>query len=269
MVSLFCRILARFIKRELEKLLEAVYAEGSIKSGGSGFFCEVLVVSFWKKKDEQPSDIPSTALQSTSSGVVAAGATQLSKPASVGQAVANPTPTSAPQPREGLSFDDELQERFGKIRSALGPGTVIQGKLSFDTPVRIDGKLSGEVFSSKALIVGTSGSVEAQIEASVLIVQGIVKGNVVASERIEIAKGGRLEGDICSPVLVVEEGASFSGGCSMGARAAGTGRGKQEPEQKGSQKQVSVPVVAVADGLKVKETGAKEGASPKEVSAVH
>lgn len=110
---------------------------------------------------------------------------------------------------------DSLEKRYGKLRSALGPGTVIQGKLSFDTPVRIDGKLSGEIFSSKALIVGVPGSVEAQLDVQALVIMGHVKGNVRARERIELLAGGSIEGDVQTPALVIEEGASFNGTCTM------------------------------------------------------
>ncbi|RMG43380.1 MAG: polymer-forming cytoskeletal protein [Candidatus Dadabacteria bacterium] len=108
-----------------------------------------------------------------------------------------------------------MASRYGKLRSALGAGTVIQGKLSFDTAVRIDGKLSGEVFSTSALIVGKSGSIDANIEVDSLIVLGSVKGSVKAKERVELLAGGSLEGDLTAPVLVVEEGARLSGDCRM------------------------------------------------------
>ncbi|MBX7138479.1 MAG: polymer-forming cytoskeletal protein [Oligoflexia bacterium] len=124
-------------------------------------------------------------------------------------------PSSASQVVSAAEPVDPLQARFGKARSALGAGTVIQGKLSFDTPVRIDGKLSGEVFSSDALIVGEKGQMEAQIEVSALVVQGIVKGRITARERVVLMKGGRIEGNVFTPLFQIEEGATFNGRCSM------------------------------------------------------
>jgi len=114
------------------------------------------------------------------------------------------------------SDSDCTIDRFGKVRSALGSGTVIQGKLSFDTPVRIDGKLSGEIFSSNALIVGESGTIEAQVEAASLIILGKVKGTVKVTDRIELHAGGSLEGDVKAPTLVIHSGAQFNGNCAMG-----------------------------------------------------
>lgn len=105
---------------------------------------------------------------------------------------------------------------YGKVRSALGPGTIIQGRLSFDTVVSIDGKLGGEIFSSKALLVGKSGVVDATIDVQVLIVKGIVRGTIRAAERIEIREGGQILGEVTTPVLVMDEGCVFNGSCAMG-----------------------------------------------------
>lgn len=106
---------------------------------------------------------------------------------------------------------DQLLQRFGKVRSALSEGTVVNGKLSFDATVRIDGRLKGEIFSSKTLIVGAGGEVDADITVASLIVFGAVKGMVKASDRVELLAGANLEGEVISPVLVVAEGANFNG----------------------------------------------------------
>jgi len=76
--------------------------------------------------------------------------------------------------------------------------------------------LSGEIFSSQAIIVGSTGSIEGDIEVSSLVVLGAVRGKVKAP-RVEILQGGRLEADFTAPVLTIEEGGSFNGCASMGA----------------------------------------------------
>ena len=113
---------------------------------------------------------------------------------------------------------DLLLSRFGKIRSALSAGTVIQGKLSFDMPVSIDGKLSGEIFSSDVLIVGASAVIDAQLDVASLVVCGTVRGVINASQRVELMTGGRIEGEVITPVFKMEESSVFEGKCSMPAR---------------------------------------------------
>ena len=123
--------------------------------------------------------------------------------------------TRAPQPPVQEGAEDVIARRFGKPRSALGPGTVIQGKLSFDTVVIIDGKLGGEVYSSETLIVGKQGSVNAQVRVKHLVVAGAVSGNIAAADSIELLRGGRIDGDFTAKRLIIEEGAVFNGSCRM------------------------------------------------------
>ena len=129
----------------------------------------------------------------------------------------NVTPPSAEAdlgltPR-GSPLEEDLLRRFGRIRSALSPGTVIQGKLSFDSPVRIDGKLNGEIFSSQTLLIGATGQVEADIEADTIIIMGKLAGSINAKVRIEIMPGAEVDASMASPILVVHEGSHVQGKC--------------------------------------------------------
>ena len=115
-----------------------------------------------------------------------------------------------------LPVDEDLHRRFGlKLRSALGAGAVMEGKLSFETPVRIDGSLFGEVTSTSTLIVGEQGVVKAQIKVGSLIVLGCVTGKVEALDLVEIKAGGRLEADIRTKRIVIENGGFFEGECKI------------------------------------------------------
>ena len=106
------------------------------------------------------------------------------------------------------------KKEYGEVRSALGPGTVIEGKLTFDSPVRIDGTLKGEVTSSSLLIVGEQAVVDAKVNVGSLIVHGHVAGKVDAAEFVEIKNGGSLQASINTGRLIIEEGGYFTGGCN-------------------------------------------------------
>ena len=111
-----------------------------------------------------------------------------------------------------VEVERDLRARFGgNIRSALGCGTVIEGKFTFDSPVRIDGALTGEVISNSLLIVGEHAVVRARVEVGSLIVLGEVTGDVIAEDLIEIRSTGQLRGDIVSHRLAVQEGGFFQG----------------------------------------------------------
>jgi len=63
--------------------------------------------------------------------------------------------------------------------------------------------------------VGTTGKVEAQIEAETAIVAGSMIGNVATTEKIELQANCKMEGDLRTKSLVIEEGAVFCGACNM------------------------------------------------------
>lgn len=113
-----------------------------------------------------------------------------------------------------VSAYQDIKRRFGSnIKSALGPGTVIEGTFSFDQPVCIDGTLTGQIQSTSVLIVGEQAEVNAKIEVGGIIILGKVRGEIRAKELVEVRSTGELIADIYSPRLVIEDGAVFNGFC--------------------------------------------------------
>src|SRR5688572_33224787 len=105
----------------------------------------------------------------------------------------------------------------GEINTLLGRGSEFEGKLTFEGTVRIDGKLSGEVFSEDVLVVGEGAMVQAQIDVGEIIIQGTVIGNIRAKRGIEIRAPGRVKGDLHTPSLQIDKGVVFEGRSFMEA----------------------------------------------------
>jgi len=81
--------------------------------------------------------------------------------------------------------------------------------------VMLNGKLRGEINAKDTLIIGSSASVHAIVQAGSLIVHGEIVGNVTAAKRVELKGGARVTGDIEAPVIVMEEGVLLEGQCHM------------------------------------------------------
>lgn len=171
-------------------------------------------MAWWKKDSEQESHLQESRLSQEGTG---------KQKSAVGRNIGKDRADSKLQTKESLSGGGvrltpaDLEKKYGTVRSALGAGTVIQGKLSFDTPVRIDGSLIGEIFSSSVLIVGPQGSVSADINVETLVVFGSVSGEIKARKQLEVFASGEVVGNIVTPSLTVEDGAYFDGTCSMAA----------------------------------------------------
>lgn len=108
-----------------------------------------------------------------------------------------------------------MKKRKDDINAFLGKDIEFDGKFSFTGAARIDGKFSGEIFSSGTLIVGESALIRSQINVGDAIINGEVHGEVSAEHRIEIKSRGKLFGNIQTPELVIEEGAIFKGDSKM------------------------------------------------------
>src|SRR4051794_8797222 len=94
----------------------------------------------------------------------------------------------------------------GEINTLLGRGTFFEGKLTFEGTVRIDGRLSGEVFSDDILVIGEGADVKAKIEVGTLIVEGNVEGNIRAQHLVELHAPARVRGNIETPQLFIDKG---------------------------------------------------------------
>jgi cytoskeletal protein CcmA (bactofilin family) len=125
-----------------------------------------------------------------------------------------------------------MKKTKDEINAFLGKDTEFEGKLSFTGAVRLDGKFSGEIFSSGTLIVGESAIIKSQIHVADMIISGEVHGDIFAEKKIEINVPGKLFGNIQTPKLVVEEGVIFEGSCKMPHKGEGEKKDLPLPAKK-------------------------------------
>ncbi|WP_170302551.1 bactofilin family protein [Desulfosarcina widdelii] len=107
-------------------------------------------------------------------------------------------------------------ESSDHISTLLGVGTAIEGTLTFNDTIRLDGSVNGKILSEKGtVIIGERATVDAEIRVGTAIVKGTVNGHIQAAERIEVYPPAKISGDIQSPVVAIETGVVFNGNCSM------------------------------------------------------
>ena len=101
------------------------------------------------------------------------------------------------------------------VTAIIDKGCEFVGKLTFEGTVRIGGKFEGEIFTKDILIVNEGSTINAEIEADTVIINGEVNGNIKATNRVEIHSPGTLRGNIETPVLSIDEGVVFEGTTKM------------------------------------------------------
>jgi cytoskeletal protein CcmA (bactofilin family) len=109
----------------------------------------------------------------------------------------------------GDMLDDE------EFDTILSEDIDFSGTLNFEKSFLIRGKLSGEIDARGLLVVDEDAVVEADINASRVVIRGQVKGNVTAVEKVELAVTGRLRGNVTAPEILMETGCVFNGLCTM------------------------------------------------------
>jgi cytoskeletal protein CcmA (bactofilin family) len=98
----------------------------------------------------------------------------------------------------------------------ISRGVKIEGKITTEGNIRVDGDIKGDIISQNNVTVGESGQVNGQINANMITIGGKVIGTVTAKEKLALESKGDLKGDILTKILMVEAGAKFEGNSKMG-----------------------------------------------------
>jgi cytoskeletal protein CcmA (bactofilin family) len=116
---------------------------------------------------------------------------------------------AAPQPsyndtKSGLDCDCYIAE-----------GITVEGKITGNRSVGIDGNFEGELDISSRVVIGESGELKGNINAEDVEVSGKVTGNIIADNFMEAKPTGQIVGDIEASRLVIADGALFEGNIAM------------------------------------------------------
>ena len=119
------------------------------------------------------------------------------------------------------------------VVNLIGVGTTIDGEVTSSGDIRVDGRLSGSINTKGKVVIGSTGIVEGNVNASNADISGELKGAISVAELLSLKSTAKLDGDIVTNKLAIEPGAAFTGSCSMGAVIKEISHvGKQEKQEK-------------------------------------
>lgn len=120
------------------------------------------------------------------------------------------------------TLDDALNVQ---AETVVGPSVKIQGDLNSEGNIKIEGQVTGKVKTSQSVMVDEGAVIAADVLAGNAIIGGEVQGNLKISGHLVLQSTAKVVGDITCTILRVEDGAQFSGKCSMnGATVNGNGK---------------------------------------------
>ncbi len=99
--------------------------------------------------------------------------------------------------------------------TVIGSSLIIDGEISGDEDLVIQGTVKGKISLKESLFVESSGVVEADIETQNVEIAGRVTGNIAATDKVELKSDCRVVGDVKAPRILIADGASFKGNVDM------------------------------------------------------
>jgi cytoskeletal protein CcmA (bactofilin family) len=104
------------------------------------------------------------------------------------------------------------------LTSLISKATEITGDIHFSGALEVEGKVFGNIYanddSSAEVRIRETGLVKGQIQAPLVIINGMVEGDVYSSNHIELAAKARVQGNVYYHLIEMVMGSEVNGSLS-------------------------------------------------------
>jgi cytoskeletal protein CcmA (bactofilin family) len=97
----------------------------------------------------------------------------------------------------------------------IGEDSFFEGRFVVKGNMRIDGIFEGKALQVDQLQIGAKAKVKTNINATSVVVEGLVIGNIAATRRILLLSTARVLGDLKTPELIIQDGVILEGRCTI------------------------------------------------------
>jgi cytoskeletal protein CcmA (bactofilin family) len=127
-----------------------------------------------------------------------------------------PHPEPAPAPARPAATPPAEPRRGDRATATIGPSIFINGDLSGDEDLVIEGRVEGKIdLKQHNVTIGRNGRVRADVFGNTVIVEGEVDGNLFALQQAILRQSGAVRGNITAPRVMLEDGSRFRGSIDM------------------------------------------------------
>jgi len=102
-----------------------------------------------------------------------------------------------------------------EANSTIGEDSFFEGRFVVKGNMRIDGTFEGKALQVDQLQIGAKAKVKTNINATSVVVEGLVIGNIAATRRILLLSTARVLGDLKTPELIIQDGVILEGRCTI------------------------------------------------------
>lgn len=114
---------------------------------------------------------------------------------------------------------------FSNNHTLISKGTSIVGDVHFAGDLQIEGKVKGNIIveggADAKLVVADKGVVEGEIRVPMVVINGKVIGNVYSSKHLELASKAVVEGNVHYQLIEMVKGAQVNGSLVYGETGQG------------------------------------------------
>ena len=100
-------------------------------------------------------------------------------------------------------------------QNKIAKDTVVTGDIQGEGVFRIEGKLIGNLKTTRKIVIGQTGVIEGDVICGDADVEGGLKGTLRVENTLNLKSTCNIEGDVSAGRLSVEPGASLNGTCTM------------------------------------------------------
>lgn len=115
---------------------------------------------------------------------------------------------------------------FNSNHTLISKGTRVVGDVYFSGDLQVEGKVTGNILvesgSDAKLVVADKGIVEGEIRVPQVVINGKVAGNVYSSKHLELASKAVVEGNVHYQLIEMVKGAQVNGALVYGEPEAST-----------------------------------------------
>lgn len=112
-------------------------------------------------------------------------------------------------------FKSKPAQIDGQVDTLIGAQVVLHGDLKFSGGLYVEGRIVGRVIAEEGqramITLAENGSIEGEVRAPVVVLNGRLDGDVYASERVELAAKARVQGNVHYQVVEMLAGSVLTG----------------------------------------------------------
>ncbi|TQV76745.1 polymer-forming cytoskeletal protein [Aliikangiella marina] len=101
-------------------------------------------------------------------------------------------------------------------QSVIGGNIKFRGELIGTEDIHIEGTVEGTIImEGHNLTIGSQGTIDANVHANNITINGNLNGDVLADELISIKKSAKVKGNLIAPRIQLDDGGKFRGSMDM------------------------------------------------------